>query len=138
MTALAILLGTAIVGALVLIAWLVYGRVAAADQAADARVAQVATEAELERAQFELEQRTQALAASERREDILQEAVADALDADPGAGLSHDDVLGRIMRLSAEWARSDRAGREVPAEPHEAVPSDPPAGAPEALMRPGE
>lgn len=135
MIAIAILLGASLAGALALIAWLVHGRVTAADREADARVGQVATEAELERAQFELALAREALDASERRETIMQEAVADAINADPSPDLARNDVLGRVLRISAEWARADAKGR-LRAESGKGMPDDRAADTPDPAVRP--
>ncbi len=140
MIALCAILAATLAGSLGLTAWLVVTRVRAADQSADARVAQVATEGELERSQFELEQTKQALAQSEKREEILDAAIAEALNANAagGAALRPDDVLGRQRLLLAEWSRTSKAGREVPAVGERPVPADAPAAKADALMRPGE
>lgn len=123
----------ALAGALVLIGWLVHGRVDSESQEADWRVAQVATEAELERVQFELEATQKALRASMAREQILDRAIAETLNANAAstAHLRPDDVLGRVRLYTAEWARTD-ARDPVPPDRPEAVPSDPATGSADA------
>jgi hypothetical protein len=118
---LAVALGAGNLGLVGIIVWLVYGRIAAADQAADARVAQVDTEGHLERAQFELENVKQALAAVEKRAAALEGIIADEVNASPNPDLARDDVRGRMLRIARQWADADRE-RSVPAEPDGAVP----------------
>lgn len=108
---LAIAFGAGNLGLVGVIVWLVYGRVGAADVAADARVAQVDTEGHLERAQFELEHVKQALAATEKRADALESIIADEINAHPNPDLARDDVSGRVQRIAAAWGTADRERR---------------------------
>lgn len=135
MTALAAVLAAALAGAIAAITWLAYRAVsgaersiAAADADADTRVAQVATEAELERVQFELEATKQALGRATARAAALEEEMFRA-HPPPNTDLAADDVRGRILRLASAWRAAEGADRggAVPAEPGGAMP--PPAAA---------
>lgn len=132
MTVVAVILGTTIAGALGVIVWLVHGSIAAAGAAADARVAQTATEAELERAHFELETTKQSLAATEKRAAALQEVLSDELEKAPNPDLARADVAGRVRRIFDRWQAADANRSAVPAEPAAAVPAAAPAEAPAA------
>lgn len=123
MTAVALALAIGLLSALGLIAWLVRGRVLAADQVADARVAQVATEGEVERATFELEVTRKALQAATIRAGALEGELSHALDrTNPAEGLDPGDVAGRVRRLAERWRHAAEARSPLPAEPTEAVP----------------
>lgn len=137
MIVLACALVAALLVALGLVAWLVITRVSAADGEADARVAQTAMESELERTQFELAQTKVALSSSERRAGILEQAIAEALNAAPNADLGRNDVLGRVVRITAEWAKADREGR-LPSDADPAVPEESSAESPGPVVRPGD
>lgn len=137
MIALAAVLAAALAGAVAAITWLAYRavsgadrQVAAGDGAADARVAQVATEAELERVQFELETTKQALGRAAARAAALEEEMFRA-HPPPNTDLAPDDVRERVRRLAATWGAAEAADRggAVPAEPGGAV-SPPPAAEP--------
>lgn len=98
-----------IIAALVpLCAWLTYRVVKDSENDGDIRVAQVATEAELERAQFRISELETSLAASRRRELILDRAVAESLNDDPNRDLRLDDITTRMRRIDEEFARADR------------------------------
>ena len=141
MVAVAIVLATTLAGALGLLAWLVRGRVVAADQLADARVGQVATEAELERSGFELDIVKKALAASQKRADALERVIADEInDSESGLPLDRNGVRQRIVQIARQWAEADRA-RALPArsEPGELLaPAVSSAGSPGPVVRPGD
>lgn len=134
MTAVAVTLAIAVASALALIAWLVYRAVGASDSEADARVAQVATEAELERARYETEVTSKALAAANARANALERVIADDLNTAPNPDLARDDVRGRVLRLAQAWRTDD----PLPASGDAAVPDDPAPGPSGALLRPGD
>lgn len=111
-----------------LIAWLVHGRMADKDQAADARVGQVATEAESERTAYELDVTQKALAAANKRCDALEEIIADEINGNPNADLGRTDVRGRLLRIAGRWREAASARSPLPATAGEGVP---PSGATE-------
>ena len=134
MTALAILLGVALVATLPLIAWLVHGRVTAADQLGDARHGQSITEGELERKGFELEVTKKALEASNARAAALEEVLADEVAADPNPDLARGDVRGRLLRIARSW--SDADADRVPADGGGALPLHPATEVPDPAAVP--
>lgn len=95
----------------------------ARDHEADARIAQVATEAELEREKYEHDQTKRALSAADARADALEEVLSDAINATPNADLDRADVQSRVLRIAQRWAAADAASR-LPAAAVEAVPAD--------------
>lgn len=118
----AITLGVVAVAVLGLIVYLVRGDVAV-DQSTDARVAQVATEVELERVAFELEVTRKALT----RATATISALEGLPDDDPAnADLDPGDVDSRVRRLAARWAAEDARG-SVPADPADSLPASPAA-----------
>lgn len=95
-------------------AWLTYRLIKGSEDDADIRVAQEATEGLLAQAQFRITQLEDSLKSSKRRESILDQAIAETLNANPGAALSHNDVLGRIRLYTAEWARESQTADDSP------------------------
>lgn len=122
------MLGLPLAGSVAVNVWLTYRTVRGADKTADARVAQVETEAHLDRVQFELEQTKQALKAANARAAALEEILAD--DAPVSRDLSPADWKQRLLRITQAWG--DAAGTAGA----DAVPANPAAAAPDA--GPGE
>jgi hypothetical protein len=122
MTVVAITLAVAIAGALALNAWLVHGRISSAEAAADAHVELVEKQAQLERAQFELDVTKKSLKATETRAAAMQEVLSDELDKAPNPDLARDDVAGRVRRILDRWETADR-DRALLAGPGAAVPA---------------
>ena len=128
MIALAVILGSSLMTALGLIAWLVVRIVRAAGKEADARVGQVATEAESERTAYELDVTKRALEAANIRARTLEEELTDALDQPSLAdGLDAADVAGRVRRLAERWREAAAARNPLPASPEPAVSEQPAA-----------
>lgn len=123
----AIVLAAGLCSALV---WAVYKLVRAVDTDADARVAQVATEAELERERYEHEVTMKALESARNRAQVLEEELAHDL-ADPyptSPALDAADVRGRVLRIARRWADQESATRVVAATDRK-VPADAAAAA---------
>jgi hypothetical protein len=117
--------------------WLTYRTISGAEQRADARVAQVETEAIGERTAYELEVTQKALAAANLRAATLEEELAHAFEqSDLGAGLAASDARGRVLRLVGKWGEAARTRSPLPAEPDDAVPDEPAADASGPVLRP--
>lgn len=97
-----------IAGQLVILSWLIYGRIADARATATERVAHTATNGLLERAQYELEQTKIAMAESHRITTGLEEVLASFINATPNADLASGDVLSRLVRTANRQAEADR------------------------------
>lgn len=123
MVAVAISLASVVVGLGVMVVWLVHGRLSAETKLADARVAQVVVEGELERSQFELKTTRRALRAADARQQILERTMTDVIASDPNPDLARNDYVTRHMRIVAEWARHDSESG-LPAGTAPAVPDD--------------
>lgn len=117
-----IVLAIALAGMAGVVVALVYGRVAAADQIASARVAQVMTEAESERTHFELETTKGVLASVEARASALEEIIADEINSMPNADLGRTDVRNRLLRTAQAWRSAD--ANRLPAQPNPALPDN--------------
>lgn len=89
------------------IIWLTAGRISDREKLADARIAQVETEAHAERAAFELEVATKALAAEKKRTAALQEVLDDVSKAPIGIGLTERDWQTRLLRITQSWGDSE-------------------------------
>lgn len=122
MIALAFLLGVALVASLGLNAWLTYRNARSSDREADARVGQIATESELERAAYERDIANRALEAAHRRAHSLEQLLGETLNDARMADLPVHDYSTRVRRIYAEWAGADKD--RVPAEPDRAVSED--------------
>ncbi len=116
MTIVAIVLAAAVASALALIAWLVYRVVAASEQSADARVAQVATEAATERAGYELEVTQKALIAAGKRADALEEVIVDEINSTANPDLASTDVRSRLLQIAGKWREAAAARDPLPPE----------------------
>lgn len=121
---LAITLGVVSLAVLGLVIYLVRRGDRRVDQLADARVAQVATEGELERARYEHEITKAALVAANRTIRIL-ETVTD-VNADPNPDLDRSDVRARVLREALAWKDG---GGALPADPTDELPADDGPGA---------
>lgn len=135
MIALCYLLGVLLAGSLALNGWLTFRTVRGVEGAAKSEIGATHFESALELAHFELEQTKRALVAVEARADALEEIIAEELNAHPNADLDRADWRTRVMRVAQQWGRSDRAGREVPADTAQAVPPQGTAEPPEADLR---
>jgi hypothetical protein len=124
-TLVAVILATTLASALGCIVWLVYGRLRDAERHADARVAQVQVEADLERRAYELDVTQKALVAANRRAEALEDIIADEINA--GSGLSPGDVRGRLLRLARGWRDAATARSPLPPAADEPVPEAEPA-----------
>lgn len=89
------------------------------DQLADARVAQVATEAELTLAQFQIESVKKALAAETARANAIEE-IAHAIKDRPA--VAPGDVDGWLLHFAARWREANHAPAGPDGDP--AVPAE--------------
>lgn len=122
MIVLAVILALALTASLGLNGWLVYGRVDDAHHEGDARVAQVATEAEQERTAFELDVTKKALTAANMRASALEEELKHALEQPRlGAGLAASDASGRVLRIVGKWGEAAAARSPLASGPDEAL-----------------
>ncbi len=93
------------------------------DEAADARVAQVAVEADYERAQFENETLRKALSAANARAAQLEE-ILNASPSDLDLGLSAADWRSRYLRLTQQWGADTTAYGVPPDSGRDGLPAD--------------
>jgi hypothetical protein len=111
----------AIVGTLLaFVGWLVHRALSAADQEGDSRVAVTQLEADVERMAFELEGTRQTLAAERKRADVLEQIIADEVNAPTGAVLAASDVRSRLLQQAKRWREAAAPAAPAP----EVVPSD--------------
>lgn len=103
------------------VVWLVWSRVSAADKAADARVAQADTQAELERVRFQLDGSDRSLVAARHLVTVLEQSLAQYINANPNGDLAADAVDERVLRIAREWYANATSG-EVRAAGSDAVP----------------
>jgi hypothetical protein len=121
-TAVALILATALLGALSLVAWLTYRTVKAATKEADERVAQNESENLLEREQFEHEVTKKALARSKKRSAILEQELFHEIGQPfPDADVAPDDHRARVRRFIEAWRDSEDGDDSLPAESGGAV-----------------
>jgi hypothetical protein len=119
-----VVLATTLLSAVGVIAWLAFRVVKAAEQEADARVGQVATEAESERTAYELDVTQKALTAANKRADALEEIIADEInDENPNPDLARTDVRTRLLRIAGKWREAAATRSPLPAESEPAVPA---------------
>lgn len=123
-----------IAGMLGLCAWCVYGRVQASERerASDARA--ITAEANLERAQFELDVTGKALKAANARADVLEQVLSEEVNASPHPDLAHNDVRQRMLRITSAWTGADKDRLPTPANP--TVPEAPAADPPGPVVSP--
>lgn len=108
---LAILSGSATLGSLALVAFLIVKLVSMSESLSDARQAQSTTEEHLEESNFKLAQVQSALTSSETAATAEAKELQ-ANDEKPiNQDLASDDVAGRINRLFASWAATDASAR---------------------------
>lgn len=131
LAALALLLGGSSVAAMIKVFGAADKIETAGHHEADARIAQVSMEAELERRNFEIEKLTTALKAVEARASALEEIVADELnDSHANDDLGRADYRSRLLRLARSWSGATANG--VPAEPGTGVSANTATAAPDA------
>lgn len=112
---LAILSGSATLGSLALVAYLIVKLVSMSEALSDARQAQSTTEEHLEEANFKLVQIQAALASSQKAVDIEAKELTDN-DAKPiNQDLAPGDLHGRLDRLFSSWAAGDAAAASASA-----------------------
>jgi uncharacterized membrane protein len=114
MIVLAVILATALAGALGLVAYLVHRGDQRADAASDARDALAERAVGDERRAFELEVVRAALARERDLTAALTEEASHAARVDSG-DLDPGDYAVRSLRLSRAWSGSLRSGDQVPA-----------------------
>ncbi len=114
--------------------WLTYQTIAAAkrdtaraERDGDIRVAQVVTETELTREEYEHEQTKKALEQADVVIHGLEETIASYLNQPIAPGLAPNDVDNRVRLLAQQLGQASRARREVRAATGEAVSETGPA-----------
>jgi hypothetical protein len=138
-TVLAVALAGIVAVQLGVMAWLFHRALSDSDQQADTRVAVTQLEADVERLMFEIEGTRNTLAAERKRADVLEEIIADEINAPSDPPLSPSDVRSRLLRQARQWREASakavaRASAGMPEEP----PADGAATADVPVTRPSE
>lgn len=109
--ALAAISGTGLLGALAAVVYLAIRVANQSEQLADARVAQAATEAHFEEAQYKLDQTQLALSSALKLTDAQAKELANAIGTPPNPDLPPDDIHDRLVRwLAANTSASTDTG----------------------------
>lgn len=131
-----IVAGASSLTSLGVIAWLVHGRIKAADELADARIREGDSESHVERLQFELEAATAAYEAEKERTAKLLGVLDDVSKSPIDLDLSPADWRGILSRITQVWGSAaevrvpadrerDAVSSQPAAEPSEPAPMSP-------------